>query len=382
MIHVDEESLMGAIERSGGTEEQGFYREAMAAAGVGTWRLDRGTGLCTWDAVSSQILGLAAAGHENNSLLPFHPDDQEKVAAAVQASFATGEIFDMECRIVRPDGDTRWVRSRAQPREEAHRERRWLCGVLFDIEGRKRSELALQGSRRQLATLIDNLPGFAYRCAPAAPWRLEYASDGALAVTGYSSAEWLSGRIAWADIVHPDDRADLEGSIAAGTAGRQRFNMTYRIHHRDGSVRWLNERGQAVYDDQDRPTSLEGFIGDVTEQKLTELSLSTVLSGTLDCVYSLDRRMRFTYMNARAQAHYGGRDLVGQSVADVVPGSGSTEFGECYTRVLREQRAESIEAYFPPTDSWFEAHATPTEGGLTVFYRDITPRKRAEVALR
>ncbi|HEX8585738.1 MAG TPA: EAL domain-containing protein [Allosphingosinicella sp.] len=381
MIHVDEQSLWAARAPDAEAEEQGFCGEALAAAGVGTWRLDMVSGLATWDPVASRLLGIGAGVREEDVLMPVYHEDRDMTATALRASFETGDTYDFEFRILHPSGDVRWMRIIARPRDAAPGARRWLCGLIFDIEERKQAELALQTSRRRLATLVDNLPGFAYRCTTEAPWRLDYASDGALAVTGYSSAEWLSSRIEWATIVHPDDLPGLEASIADAIAERRRFDVTYRTTHKDGSTRWLHERGQAIYGEGREPLSLEGFIGDVTEQKLAERSLTAVLSGTLDCVYSLDREMRFTYMNERARAHYGGRDVVGKFILDVLPGADETDFGACYCRVIRDRRAETIEAYFPPLDSWIEAHVTPTASGITVFYRDISARKRAETAL-
>jgi diguanylate cyclase (GGDEF)-like protein/PAS domain S-box-containing protein len=252
-------------------------------------------------------------------------------------------------------------------------------------------------SRRQLSTLIGNLPGIAYRCGVAAPWVLDYVSGGAREITGYDATQWMQGHVAWAHIVHPDDLPRLETEVAAAIAAGVGFSFGYRIRHASGETRWLHERGQAVYGADGQPLHLEGFIGDVTEQKLLEQSLrdaqaqaqltserlSAVLEGTLDCVYSLDRQMRFTYMNPRAIEHYGnGRSLVGESIAEIVPGSASSEFADCYARVMRSRRAESIESYFLPWRRWYEAHVTPTEGGITVFYRDISPRKEAEAALR
>jgi PAS domain S-box-containing protein len=382
MIHVDEQSLRAAIEPEVGVGQESFYREALAAAGVGTWRLDMSSGLATWDEVTSRLFGYPVATREAPALLPIHPDDRDAAAAAVECSFTTGTSCRVEFRALLASGEIRWMRGMASPRTSEAGQRRWLCGIVFDIHDQKVSELALQDSQRQLSTLIDNLPGFAYRCRTAPPWRLEHASDGALEVTGYPARAWLSGEIAWAEIVHPDDLPRLMAEIAEGVAARRRFDVTYRVRHRDGSTRWLHERGQGIFDGNGQQLCVEGFVGDVTDQKLAEESLTAVLSGTLDCVYSLDRDYRFTYMNARAVRHYGGRNLIGQSIADIVPGAARSAFGDCYARVLRTGEAETIEAYLPPMDGWFEAHVTPTAQGITVFYRDISARKQAEEALR
>ena len=81
MIHFDETSFEGAASIAGADDI--FYRDALDAAGVGTWRLDMVSGLCTWDAATSRLLGLPAAPREEDVLARVHPDDQDAVAASL-----------------------------------------------------------------------------------------------------------------------------------------------------------------------------------------------------------------------------------------------------------------------------------------------------------
>jgi diguanylate cyclase (GGDEF)-like protein/PAS domain S-box-containing protein len=273
MIYVDEESLWAAIEPDSGVTPESFYREALSAAGVGTWRLDMVTGLTTWDEVTARLFGYPEQVREAEAMLPVHPEDRDTAAAAIDCSFTTGDPCDIEFRVLRPSGEVRWMRGMARPRAAEPGQRRWLCGIVFDIHDCKVSELGLRDSQRQLSTLIDNLPGFAYRCGTTPPWRLDYASDGALEVTGYPAQAWLSGEIAWADVVYPEDLPALEAEVAEAIAGRRRFDLTYRIRHRDGSIRWLHERGQAIFDGGGEALFAEGFIGDVTDRKRAEEAL-------------------------------------------------------------------------------------------------------------
>ena len=266
----------------------------------------------------------------------------------------------------------------------------------FAEAGAKGSQAALAESRRQLSALIANLPGMVYRCGIAPPWRMDFVSEGAERITGYSAAEWMSGAIGWAEIVDPEDLAKVAAEIYDAAAAGRSFCLTYRIRHRSGETRWLTERGQASAPAEGEPAYLEGFISDVTEQIQLEQSiqntrreaqrasgrLAAVLESTLDRVYSLDRQMRFTYMNARFMHQYGDDpSFLGRSIFEVIPGMTESGFGRCYARVMSSRTAETIEEYFAPVDRWFEAHVTPSEDGITVFYRDISERKKAEEAL-
>jgi diguanylate cyclase (GGDEF)-like protein/PAS domain S-box-containing protein len=393
MIHFDGTEF--TTPSPAGEADDRFYREALDAAGVGSWRLDMITGQCFWDAAASRLLGLPPVPGEGEALAHIHPDDQAMVAASRERSFATGESHDLELRVVLPDGSCSWLRGIARPRCDADGERRWLYGVVLDIGSRRESERALAESQRRLATLIDNLPGIAYRYALGRPGRLEFVSDGAEAITGHPAEAWMAGALRWADLIHSDDRASLSAAIGQALADGSRFCSTYRFRHRSGDWRWLQERGQAIRSDTGEVIALEGFVGDVTEQKALETSLraakreaqrtsrklADVLENTLDRVYSLDHDLRFTYANSRALEQRKGRPVIGESILDVLPGIEESEFGHCYHRVLKSGAPETIEAYFAPSDRWFEAHVTPTEGGITVFYRDISGRKKAEEAL-
>ena len=63
-------------------------------------------------------------------------------------------------------------------------------------------------SQRSFATLLSNLPGVVYRCRNDPDWTIELISDGARALTGYAPDEFAHpGRIKFADLIHPDDRA-------------------------------------------------------------------------------------------------------------------------------------------------------------------------------
>jgi PAS domain S-box-containing protein len=81
------------------------------------------------------------ASSKRTILSVVHPDDRERVLAAVAASRDEGRPFAMEYRIVRADGEIRWVLDRGQLVEAG--ERLWLDGALFDITERRAAEEAL-----------------------------------------------------------------------------------------------------------------------------------------------------------------------------------------------------------------------------------------------
>jgi PAS domain S-box-containing protein len=132
----------------------------------------------------------------------------------------------------------------------------------------KRSEEALKESQRMLSTLMENLPGMAYRCRNDEGWTMDFISDGCRNITGYAPQELICNRIlSYKDLIHPDDRKLVADEVQRGVAEHDQFHMEYRVISKDGTIRWLWEQGCPVYDDEGGLVSLEGFITNITARK-------------------------------------------------------------------------------------------------------------------
>jgi len=145
-----------------------------------------------------------------------------------------------------------------------------VIGISRDLTERLQAEAELLESKRKLATLIDNLPDLVYQCGVAAPWPLMFLGEGAEALTGYSSSDFMEKRISWGEIVHPDDLQMVDEAVLASVSKREPFNVVYRIRTRSGETRWVADRGQCILDTSGEPAFLEGIISDVTAQKEAE----------------------------------------------------------------------------------------------------------------
>lgn len=146
-----------------------------------------------------------------------------------------------------------------------------IISLAQDITERKKSEEALQESQRVLSTLMGNLPGMAYRSKSDQAWTLEFASQGALELTGYSPDDLIgSKRISFAQLIHPDDLNHVRTEIGTALKENRSFQLIYRIIDQNGKEKWVWEQGTGVYTPTGEPVALEGFIIDITERKLSE----------------------------------------------------------------------------------------------------------------
>ena len=91
------------------------------------------------------------------------------------------------------------------------------------------------------------------------------------AMLGYTDDEIGERREDFLRLLHPDDRAGVEAAVAAHL-GRQNqtFSIEYRLRHKDGTWRWIQDRGQAVWDERGNPIRMAGSHSDVTDRRNAE----------------------------------------------------------------------------------------------------------------
>jgi PAS domain S-box-containing protein len=215
-------------------------------------------------------------------------------------------------------------------------------------------------------------------------------SKGAERVFGYAEHEIL-GRPA-AVLFTPEDREagaphrELDQAVETGHGEDVRWHL-----RKDGSLVFLNGVVTPIRDDEGGLRGFAKVATDATEQKFSEDRLRegeerhrAILESITDGFYFLDRDWRFTHVNPKAEVLLGrsGSDLLGKSVWEEFAFAVDTVFYRDYHRAMDENVAVTSEAFYPPHDRWYEVHAYPSPDGLSVFFRDIGERKRAEEALQ
>ncbi len=136
------------------------------------------------------------------------------------------------------------------------------------VSGKGTAKEPFHESRISLLTLLDNLPGFVYRCANDRDWTMEFISDGCRELTGYSPEDFtVSRKISYNDLVHADHREWLHKEWDKAIKGKRKFEGEYRLVTAAGKDRWVWERGVAIRPKEGNLLYLEGFVMDVTPRK-------------------------------------------------------------------------------------------------------------------
>ncbi len=153
----------------------------------------------------------------------------------------------------------------------AYPEENLLEGTAIDITERKAMEEALRESERRITDLLHNLPGMVYRCRNEPLWTSEFISDGSIELTGYTPEDLIENRrLAYADLIEPEDRAMVWETVQAGVGENRSFELTYRIRTATGAQKWVWEKGSAVRAPDGTVVALEGFVTDITAIKTAQ----------------------------------------------------------------------------------------------------------------
>jgi two-component system, sensor histidine kinase and response regulator len=139
--------------------------------------------------------------------------------------------------------------------------------TLYDISERKLYE----DSETRYKSLIENIPGIAYRCRFDKDWTMLFMSQEVDTITGYSSDDIIVNNvITYGDLILPEDSTYVEESVAKAIEKNELWEIEYRIKNKDGSIKHIYEKGRAVFDHNGDVEYLDGFLLDVTKRKELE----------------------------------------------------------------------------------------------------------------
>jgi PAS domain S-box-containing protein len=379
-------------------ESKTRLEEAQRLAHVGWWERDVITGRVT---VSDEVCRILGERPVAQWLYLIHPKDRPRAAEAAAAAIRPGgPRYDVEYRVVRPDGTLRVVHSQGDvTRDDSGRPLRKF-GVLQDITEQRQAEQELRASEARLEK--------AQSIAHVGWWERDFStahvslSDEVCRIFGVQAVDLPEWHGRWLELIHPDDRARVaEAAAAALTSGGPRYDVEYRVVRPDGTERIVHSQGDVTWDESGRALSQFGVLQDITELRRAEEELRgseerfrTLVQFSFDVYWESDAQHRFI------------RQEFAEGLADApAPGSeiGKTRWEVPYLEpdedAWRKHR-ETLDAHLPFRD--FEiARPTPDDGkryvsvsGLPVFDRSggfigyrgvgrhITEQKKAQEALR
>ncbi|MCG7995219.1 MAG: transporter substrate-binding domain-containing protein [Candidatus Thiodiazotropha taylori] len=150
----------------------------------------------------------------------------------------------------------------------------WNRKLSHEIARRKQSEAWLTSSRQQFKSLVENIPGAAYRGLHDNQRTMLYISEAIKEISGYDAEAFINNATSsYSDIVHPEDKVRIEHEISSALEQDRNWSMDYRVMQKNKGVRWVHEKGHAVLNEVNEIGYLDGFIFDITDIKMTENAL-------------------------------------------------------------------------------------------------------------
>ncbi|MEZ5830810.1 MAG: PAS domain-containing protein [Dongiaceae bacterium] len=229
---------------------------AQRAARLGSWEYDPGTREWHWSEEFYRIFGLdPSASRTPDAWLPLvHPDDRAWVPEALSKGRESHRPYEIQCRIIRPDGRLRIIRTREEEEEDGKR-----VGSVMDVTEQAQAEQALADARR-----IARLGGWEWNAATAERWWSAEMYD----ILGVDPDTFnRNSEEVVAALIHPDDRARVvETWRRTDTEG---YAQTFRIRRPDGAVIVCEERGELLSGNR-----WAGSLMDITDLVRTEEKLA------------------------------------------------------------------------------------------------------------
>jgi len=212
--------------------------EAQRIAHIGSWDWDIPADHVSWSDELHRIYGLEPGSREityDTFLELVHPEDRDRVKARVEEAYASGAPFEIEHRIVRPDGELRTLHAHGSVVADAEGRPVRMVGTGQDITARVLTEQALRQSEQRFRVLAEQASDIISFSTPDQP--ASYISPAVRRVLGYDPAE-LTGR--WhLDLVHPDDLPGIEEIRGRLGQGSELAAATFRVRHKAGHYVWF-----------------------------------------------------------------------------------------------------------------------------------------------
>lgn len=371
-------------------------RLATEGTGTGIWEWDLIDRHADWSDQTRRIIGVGpekVISIDDYSAI-IHADDLNRVLARTNQALIANHEFSLEYRVVRPDGDIRWVIARGIGLRGPGGRMERTVGTINDITDRKLAEEQLREAEERVRIATES--------AGIGTWDWDLPrgrgtwSKRAQAILGVERGEDISLEERFA-AVFPADRAALIRRIGERIADGADFDMEYRIVRPDGIVRWVASRGVMLRGAEGRVVRTIGTLRDITTRRDAQEQLEQ-LNRTLesqiaertrerdamwrlsrDLLLVLDTRLRIVSINPMVSelTGYAPEEMIGQSFARFIYPEDRITLAQPIRRG-RHERVTDVDARMVTRDGrvrQFVWNATPERGLAFINGRDVTDER-------
>lgn len=357
------------------------YEYVTQATSDAIWDYEPETGILIWEEGFKTIFGYERIS-DNQGISRWmdkiHPDHIDQINREVQELLSGSETrWDKEYRFKKADGIYAFVRDKAIVIRDQFGKPERIIGAMEDITEQKELEMLLDQANR-------------------------------LAKIGSWEVDLIENRVYFSEItreileVDPAFEPDLDSGIDFYKEGKHKEKITHAINQgikegapwdlelklitAKGHEKWVRSIGESELVDG-KCVRLYGSFQDIHQRKKAEITLqkafdekNEILESIGDCFFAVNRDWTVTYWNHMAEKVLGmPRDkIVGENLWDIYHDAKELDFYTQYHKAMKENSTVNFEEYYPGTEMWFEVTAYPSSSGLSIFFHNITDRKKSE----
>ena len=251
-------------------EREEILELAERSAGIGVWDIDMATGLLRGRPQLFRLMGL----EPTSGAVPIdtlralrHPDDRDRVADGLQHVLDSGsDFYEVEYRIIRPDGQVRWIFRRGRIVRDARGKAMRYSGVDIDITERKAAEAALAESEQRYRALVDNASDMVVTTDMSL--RITSINPAIERILGYEPSEVIGTLLS--RYVPADQLRKNEDMLRRKLEGTEATRYETDLLRKDGQRRTVEVNSKLVLDPLGQPVGVNSFARDITERRDAE----------------------------------------------------------------------------------------------------------------
>ncbi|HKG07963.1 MAG TPA: PAS domain-containing protein [Pedobacter sp.] len=394
--------------REGQLEKENSHLKAMqAVAKAGSWEVslvdDFDSAANYWSDQLYSILGVEPGTVDlsyDNYIKLVHPEDRDMFVQNLNRAVTGTGKYDIDYRILRPDGTERIVRDVGQTLTDGDGVPLKMVGITFDITDARNSEIALSQANFELRTLFDTMGEVFYSVEMRNNQnsRLLQMSPACKIVYGYEIAEFFQDSDLWFKVILDQDKHLVTEGLPRLITGETTCSE-YRILHKDGTIRWLESKITPTLNDQGELVRIDGINSNITKRKeaefgklQTDLRFRALIENSMDAITVADEQLNFTFVSdsMSVMTGFSREETLGASILDYIHQDDHKKvqdlvrplFAQPGTPQRFEMRMKRKDGQWIWTDGYVSNLLNEAAvGGYIANFRDVTERKTHDAAL-
>ncbi|MEO6684911.1 MAG: PAS domain S-box protein [Dyadobacter sp.] len=324
----------------------------------------------------SELLGYSEKELMDNPIVKFiHPDDKFKVMRDLQMNKNGGGSYHFENRCVTSSGQVKWLAWTSMPATEN--------GLTFAI-AKNITE------KKELEELLDKVT----RLARIGGWEIDLLKGSvfwsAVAKEIHEvETDYEPNMESAIDFYRQDARTKIANHLELAMEKCSSFDMEAQIVTAKNNVKWIRVIGEPEFE-MGKCVRIRGSFQDINDRKTAELiavmalkEKNSILESIGDAFFAVDKNWVVNYWNKEAERLMAQPkdNVLNRNLWVVFPDAVGSASYMNLAQALKTNEAVHFEYFYPPFQKWYEASVYPSHNGLSVYFKDVTERKRITSAL-